>query len=176
MARHAPKNVTQIPQPQRIAWARAEWESGVSMSAVAKKHAVSRATLYRYKKDESWERSSTAKAEKLYERAKEVIESRELEALEELEAQVETVVKRQRTLADDLHSLVRTAFDRVENEGPQEDNPFKYAMSVKICSELLRNLVNENQKIYGLVAPKEKSGTAAKPVTLSELLDGIDDE
>ena len=174
MALSKQKNITQIPLAQRIAWARAEWESGVKMTTVAKKHGVSRATLYRRKEDEGWSRSDTAKAEALYERAKEVIESRELEALEELEAHIGTVVSRQRHLADNLHAMVKNAFDRVEKE-PQS-NAFKYAMSVKICSELLRNLVNENSKIYGLISPKASQATAAKPVKLSELLDELDSE
>ena len=127
------------------------------------------APLYRRKEDEGRTRSDTAKAEALYERAKEVIESRELEALEELEAHIGTVVSRQRTLADNLHAMVREAFTRVESE--VEPNAFKYAMSVKICSELLRNLVNENSKIYGLISPKASQATAAKPVRLSELLE-----
>ena len=167
-------NITSIPLGQRIAWARAEWESGVKMTTVAKKHNVSRATLYRAKNEEGWSRSDTAKAEALYERAKEVIESRELEALEELESHLEVVVKRQRTLADDLHGMVKTAFDRVETH--EEPNAFKYAMSVKICSELLRNLVNENSKIYGLVSPKKSQATAARPTKLSELLGELDDD
>ena len=169
-----PKNVTQIPMSQRLAWARAEWESGVKMTTVARKHNVSRATLYRRKDEEGWTRSDTAKAEALYERAKEVIESRELEALEALEAHLETVVNRQRTLADEMHGMVQHAFSRVQTE--IEPNAFKYAMSVKICSELLRNLVNENSKIFGLVSPKASQATAAKPTRLSELLDEIDDD
>jgi len=174
MPQNNQKNVTQIPLPQRIAWARAEWESGVKMTTVAKKHGVSRATLYRRKEEEGWSRSDTAKAEALYERAKEVIESRELEAIEALEAHLETVVNRQRTLADELHNMVQNAFDRVQSE--VEPSAFKQAMSVKICSELLRNLVNENSKIYGLVSPKASQATAAKPTRLSELLDELDDD
>lgn len=174
MAQGKPKNITQIPMGQRIAWARAEWESGVKMTTVAKKHGVSRATLYRRKEEEGWSRSDTAKAEALYERAKEVIESRELEAIEELESHLETVVTRQRVLADELHGMVKRAFDRVETE--VEPQAFKYAMSVKICSELLRNLVNENSKIYGLVSPKASQATAAKPTRLSELLDELDND
>ena len=174
MVQSRPKNITLIPLAQRIAWARAEWESGVKMTTVAKKHGVSRATLYRRKEDEGWTRSDTAKAEALYERAKEVIESRELEALEQLEAHIGTVVNRQRLLADDLHTMVKNAFERVEEE--HQPNAFKFAMSVKICSELLRNLVNENSKIYGLISPKASQATAAKPVKLSELLDELDSE
>ena len=70
--------------------------------------------------------------------------------------------------------MVKEAFDRVEQE-PHPD-AFKYAMSVKICSALLRNLVNENSKIYGLISPKASQATAAKPVKLSELLDELDSE
>tara|TARA_R110000751_G_scaffold203248_3_gene307696 strand:+ start:419 stop:940 length:522 start_codon:yes stop_codon:yes gene_type:complete len=168
------KNITQIPMPQRIAWARAEWESGVKMTTVSKKHGVSRATLYRRKEDDGWTRSDATKGEALYERAKEVIKSRELEAMEELEAHLGTVVSRQRLLADELHVMVKEAFTRVEAEIQPE--AFKYAMSVKICSELLRNLVNENSKIYGLISPKSTRGTAAKPVKLSELLDELDSD
>ena len=45
MALSKQKNITQIPLGQRIAWARAEWESGVKMTTVAKKHGVSRAWI-----------------------------------------------------------------------------------------------------------------------------------
>jgi len=145
--------VTQIPLSQRVAWARAEWESGAAMTTVAKKHNVSRATLYR---------------------AKEVLEAREADAIEELEAHVETVITRHRELSDKLHGMVQDAFNRVEAD--PEPEPFKQAMSVKICSELLRNLVNENSKIYGLAPPKAQAAVVSKPTKLSELLDELDED
>lgn len=166
--------VTQIPLTQRLAWARAEWESGTGMTTVAKKHNVSRATLYRRKEEEGWQRADRVKADALYERAREVIEARENDALEELESHVETVVKRQRNLADRLHDMVKDAFDRVQSV--PENESFKQAMSVKICSELLRNLVNENSKIYGLAPPKSQAAVVAKSTKLSDLLDELDNE
>ncbi len=166
--------VKQIPISQRIAWARAEWESGAAMTAVAKKHNVSRATLYRAKDEQAWVRTDQVKADKLYERAKEVLEAREADAIEELEAHVEAVITRHRELSDKLHGMVQDAFNRVEAD--PEPEPFKQAMSVKICSELLRNLVNENSKIYGLAPPKAQAAVVSKPTKLSELLDELDED
>lgn len=166
--------VTQIPLAQRVAWARAEWESGTNMTTVAKKHNVSRATLYRNKDEQGWIRQDRIKADALYERAKEVIEARENDALEELEAHVESVIKRQRGLADELYGMVKDAFDRVQAQ--PETETFKQAMSVKICSELLRNLVNENSKIYGLAPPKAQAAVVTKQPKLSELLDELDND
>tara|TARA_R110000751_G_scaffold48307_1_gene107709 strand:+ start:767 stop:1288 length:522 start_codon:yes stop_codon:yes gene_type:complete len=166
--------VTQIPLAQRVAWARAEWESGTNMTAVAKKHNVSRATLYRAKEDQAWIRQDRIKADALYERAKEVLEARETEAMEELESHVESVITRQRGLANELYGMVKDAFDRVQAQ--PEAETFKQAMSVKICSELLRNLVNENSKIYGLAPPKSKASIGNKQPKLSELLDELDND
>ena len=153
---------------QVVSLIRAEYESGVKIAELGRRHQVSPRTIHRWKVKQGWERDEETAADVILDRARKIIRDKAERQEIEVQTELESVIRRQKAVSQTLMEMMNETLARAMAY-PAED-PFKQLLIVKVASEIHRNVTNLDRKVWGLDEKAQTSATA-----IYEVLQGMED-
>jgi PIN domain nuclease of toxin-antitoxin system len=135
----------------------AEWESGETVAALAKRHGITARTIHRWKNDDNWERSADGTSTAILEHARAEIRRKVERSKIEVTAAIEDVVASHKAATQTLNSMMQEAMSRALAY-PHKD-PFRQLLIVKVASEVARNIQMMDRKTWGIDESKTKTTT-----------------
>tara|TARA_R110000772_G_scaffold63986_17_gene143051 strand:- start:693 stop:1412 length:720 start_codon:yes stop_codon:yes gene_type:complete len=136
---------------------RAEWESGESASLLAKRHGISSRSISRWITKEEWERSNDDAPSAILQHARREIQRKVETAHVEATAAIEDVLAEHKGTSHILKSLLHEATSRALAY-PHKD-PFRQLLTIKVASEVARNVQAMDRKTWGFDENKTKTTT-----------------
>lgn len=168
LSQRMPKGPKGKMNEQVMAIIRAEYESGTNIEALAQRHGMSARTIHRWKKKEEWERNPEVLTDMILQKARQSIEQKAQNLSQIAEADVERVIQSHRAASKVLQDLLTETLAKVLAY-PHED-PFRQLLTIKVGTEVARNIQMMDRKSWGLEDRAKGSTTA-----IYELLQGMDD-
>ena len=135
----------------------AEWESGETVSALAKRHGITARTIHRWKNDNSWERSADGTSTAILEHARAEIRRKVERSKVEVTAAIEDVVASHKAATQTLNAMMQEALSRALAY-PHKD-PFRQLLTIKVATEVARNIQMMDRKTWNIDDSKTKTTT-----------------
>tara|TARA_R110000823_G_scaffold206898_2_gene337593 strand:+ start:1359 stop:1931 length:573 start_codon:yes stop_codon:yes gene_type:complete len=137
---------------------RAEWENGENAVDLSRRHGVTTRTISRWKKSERWSRDD-ASPDKLLEYARAEITKKTEHTKLEVHLAIEDVIVRQKATSAILSQMLEETLARAS--AYPEAQPAKQLYTIKIATEIARNIQLMERKVWGLDEEvKKKDNTA----------------
>lgn len=136
---------------------RAEWESGESATLLAKRHNVSTRSITRWISKENWTRSADDAPSAILQHARREIQRKVETAKVEATAAIEDVLAEHKGASHTLKALLHEATSRALAY-PHKD-PFRQLLTIKVASEVARNIQAMDRKTWGFDENKTKTTT-----------------
>ena len=136
---------------------RAEWESGESAALLAKRHGISSRSISRWISKEGWTRSADDTPSAILQHARREIQRKVETAKVEATAAIEDVLAEHKGASHTLKALLHEATSRALAY-PHKD-PFRQLLTIKVASEVARNIQAMDRKTWGFDENKTKTTT-----------------
>ena len=137
---------------------RAEWENGENAVDLSRRHGVTTRTISRWKKSEQWSREDSS-PDRLLEYARAEIAKKTEQTKMEIHLAIEDVIVRQKATSAILSQMLEETLARAR--AYPESKPAKQLYTIKVATEIARNIQLMERKVWGLDNEvKKKDNTA----------------
>ena len=137
---------------------RSEWEGGESAVNLSKRHGVTTRTISRWKKEDEWSREHSG-PDHILEYARAEIAKKTQESKMEVHLAISDVINRQKATSAILSQMLEETLARAS--AYPEAQPAKQLYTIKIATEIARNIQLMERKVWGLDdETKKKANTA----------------
>ena len=126
---------------------RSEWENGETSADLAKRHGVTTRTIYRWKQAEGWDRSNSG-PDHLLDYARAEIAKKTEQCRMEVHLAIEDVINRQKATSAILSQMLEETLAKAS--AYPESKPAKQLHTIKIATEIARNIQLMERKVWGL--------------------------
>lgn len=147
---------------------RSEWEGGETATDIARRHGVTTRTICRWKTLEKWERSEGA-SDHILEYARAEIAKKTEECKMEVHLAIGDIINRQKATSAILFQMLEETLAKAT--AYPESKPAKQLHTIKIATEIARNIQLMERKAWGLDDEVKKKDNTAIYEILTEAPD-----
>tara|TARA_Y100000593_G_scaffold81320_1_gene152113 strand:+ start:112 stop:684 length:573 start_codon:yes stop_codon:yes gene_type:complete len=144
---------------------RSEWENGESAVDLSRRHGVTTRTISRWKAAEKWDRTNSG-PDHLLEYARAEIAKKTEQTKMEVHLAIEDVIVRQKATSAILSQMLEETLARAS--AYPESKPAKQLHTIKIATEIARNIQLMERKVWNLDNETKKETNTAIFDVLSE--------
>ena len=144
---------------------RSEWENGETAADLSRRHGVTTRTISRWKSAEKWDRTNSG-PDHLLDLARAEIAKKAEETKMEVHLAIEDVIVRQKATSAILSQMLEETLARAS--AYPESKPAKLLHTIKIATEIARNIQLMERKVWGLDNEAKREGKTAIYDILSE--------
>ena len=124
-----------------------EWENGETAADLSRRHGVTTRTIYRWKEAEGWDRSNSG-PDHLLEYARAEIAKKTEQCRMEVHLAIEDVITRQKATSAILFQMLEQTLAKAS--AYPESKPAKQLHTIKIATEIARNIQLMERKVWNL--------------------------
>ena len=137
---------------------RSEWEGGETAADLSRRHGVTTRTISRWREADEWSRENNPGPDSILEYAKAAIAKQTEECRMEVHLAIEDVIVRQKSVSAVLSQMLEETL--ASAKAFPESKPAKQLHTIKIATEIARNIQLMERKVWGLdTVVKSKSTT-----------------